>query len=80
MFGYGWNTDDVPDGLSDMTDVLDPEFEGKIGVVEPSLEALVDFWKYLEEQYGEDFVTQLADQQPADLPGRRSAAGGARLR
>ena len=69
VFGYGWNTNNVPDGLSDMTDVLNPEFEGKIGVVEPSLEALVDFWKYLEEQYGEDFVTQLADLNPRIYPG-----------
>jgi len=69
VFGYGWNTNDVPDGLSDMTDVINPEFEGKIGVVEPSLEALVDFWKYLEEQYSEEFVTQLADLNPRIYPG-----------
>ncbi len=69
VFGFGWNTDDVPDGLTSMTDVINPEFEGKIGVVEPSLEALVDFWKYLEEQYGEDFVTDLADLNPRVYPG-----------
>src|SRR5215213_7079347 len=69
VFGYGWNTELVPDGLSDMTDVLDPEFEGMVGVVEPSLEALVDFYKYLEEQYGTEFVEALAAQNPQVYPG-----------
>lgn len=69
VFGYGWNTDKVPDGLKAMTDVLDPQYEGKVGVVEPSLEALVDFYKYLEETYGKDFVTQLAAQHPRIYPG-----------
>jgi iron(III) transport system substrate-binding protein len=69
VFGYGWNTDRVPDGLQAMTDVLDPKYEGKVGVVEPSLEALVDFYKYLEETYGADFVTKLAAQRPRIYPG-----------
>jgi iron(III) transport system substrate-binding protein len=69
VFGYGWNTDKVPDGLKAMTDVLDPKYEGKVGVVEPSLEALVDFYKYLEETYGKDFVTKLAAQHPRIYPG-----------
>lgn len=70
VFGFGWNTDLVPDGLTTLTDVLAPEFAGgKIGVVEPSLEALVDFYKYLEELYGEEFVEQLAAQQPRIYPG-----------
>ena len=80
VFGYGWNTELVPDGLTDMTDVLDPEFEGMVGVVEPSLEALVDFYKYLEEQYGEEFVEALAAQSPRDVPGRRADGRGARRR
>ena len=69
VFGYGWNTDKVPDGLTSMEDVLDPKFEGKVGVVEPSLEALVDFYKYLEETYGAEFVTALAAQRPRIYPG-----------
>ncbi len=69
VFGYGWNTDKVPDGLKGMEDVLDPKYEGKVGVVEPSLEALVDFYKYLEETYGKDFVTKLAAQHPRIYPG-----------
>jgi iron(III) transport system substrate-binding protein len=70
VFGYGWNTDQVPEGLKAMTDVLDPKFAGgKVGVVEPSLEALVDFYKYLEETYGKDFVTKLAAQKPRVYPG-----------
>ena len=80
VFGYGWNTDKVPDGLKAMEDVLDPKYQGKVGVVEPSLEALVDFYKYLEETYGKDFVTKLAAQLPTDLPRRRAAPRGTRSR
>jgi iron(III) transport system substrate-binding protein len=69
VFGYGWNTDEVPDGLTSMEEVLDPKYQGKVGVVEPSLEALVDFYKYLEETYGKDFVTKLAAQHPRIYPG-----------
>ncbi|MET1018556.1 MAG: extracellular solute-binding protein [Microterricola sp.] len=66
---FGWNTDQYPTGLTDYSDLLDPELAGgKIGVIEPAAPSIVDFWLYLEENYGEDFVTQLAAQEPKIYP------------
>ena len=66
---FGWNTDQYPTGLTDYSDLLDPELAGgRIGVIEPSAPSIVDFWLYLEENYGEDFVTQLAAQEPKIYP------------
>lgn len=66
---FGWNTDQYSTGLTDYTDLLDPELAGgRIGVIEPSAPSIVDFWLYLEENYGEDFVTQLAAQEPKIYP------------
>ncbi len=66
---FGWNTDQYPTGLTDYSDLLDPELAGgKIGVIEPAAPSIVDFWLYLEENYGEDFVTKLAAQEPKIYP------------
>jgi iron(III) transport system substrate-binding protein len=66
---FGWNTAQYPTGLTDYSDLLDPELAGgKIGVIEPAAPSIVDFWVYLEENYGEDFVTQLAAQEPKIYP------------
>jgi len=63
---FAWNTDLVPDGLTDYPDFLDPSLsDGKIGVIDPSVSpSVVDFWRWLEESFGEDFVTGLAEQSP----------------
>ncbi len=66
---FGWNTDQYETGLTDYSDLLDPELAGgRIGVIEPAAPSIVDFWLYLEENYGEDFVTQLAAQEPKIYP------------
>jgi len=66
----GWNTDALPDGLTDYTDLLDPSLAGgKIGVIDPAGgPAIVDFWRWVEENYGEDFLAQLAAQEPMIYP------------
>ena len=70
VFGWGWNTSDLPDGLEGYEDLLDPSLKGgKIAVIEPANQALVDFWLYLEDQLGEDFVEKLAEQDPRVYPG-----------
>lgn len=63
---FGWNTELVPDGLDDYSDLLDPSLSGgKIGVFDPAGgSAGIDYYLYLEEQYGEDFVEKLAAQEP----------------
>ena len=66
---FGWNTDEYPDGIEDYPDLLDPELKGgKIGVPEPGAQSFVDFYLYLEENYGEDFVEDLAAQEPRIYP------------
>lgn len=67
---FGWNTDLVPDGLTDYPDLLDPSLSGgKIGVPDPAIgPALVDFYLWLEEEFGEDFVAGLAAQEPRIYP------------
>ena len=66
---FGWNTELWPDGLTDYTDLLDPGLaDGKIGVIEPAAGSIVDFYLYLEDKYGEDFITKLAAQKPRIYP------------
>ena len=70
VLSMGWNTEHVPDGLKDMTDLLDPSLSGgKIGVIDPAIApAVVDYWLWIEENWGEDFVKQLAAQKPRIYP------------
>ncbi len=67
---FGWNTDQLPDGLTDYPDLLDPELAGgRIGVIDANCcPAAVDFYLYLEDVYGEDFVEGLAAQDPRIYP------------
>ncbi|WP_051807378.1 extracellular solute-binding protein [Actinoplanes subtropicus] len=66
---FGWNTKLYPKGLTDYPDLLDPALAGgKIGVVQPTAASLVDFYLWLEETYGADFVTKLAAQKPRIYP------------
>jgi iron(III) transport system substrate-binding protein len=65
---FGWNTELYPDGLEDYPDLLDPDLRGSIGVPEPTAPSFVDFYLYLEEHYGEDFLEDLAAQEPRIYP------------
>ncbi|WP_030664936.1 ABC transporter substrate-binding protein [Streptomyces cellulosae] len=66
---FGWNTKLHPQGLTDYPDLLDPSLAGgKIGVVEPTAPSLVDFYLWLEETYGADYVKKLAAQKPRIYP------------
>lgn len=66
---FGWNTELWPDGLTDYTDLLNPELGGgQIGVIEPAVASIVDFWFYLEDNYGTEFIEQLAAQKPKIYP------------
>jgi iron(III) transport system substrate-binding protein len=62
---FGWNTDLYSGEISDWPDFLDPSLSGgKIGVVAPDTASKVGFYQYLDENYGGDFVEQLAAQEP----------------
>lgn len=67
---FAWNTNDVPAGLTDYEDLLDPELGGgRIAVVDPAIgPAVVDFYLWMEESFGEDFITDLAAQEPRIYP------------
>lgn len=69
VFAMGWNTDSVPDGFEDPTEMLDEQYAGKIGITNPQgIAAYVDFYKFYEENFGPDFLEQLADLEPRIYP------------
>jgi iron(III) transport system substrate-binding protein len=69
LLTFAWNTDLFEGKLAEYSDLIDPELEGgKIGVIEPSSPSIVDFYLYLEDTYGEEFVEQLAAQEPRIYP------------
>jgi iron(III) transport system substrate-binding protein len=69
LLTFGWNTQLYSKGLKDYPDLLDPALKGgKIGVIKPTSASIVDFYLYLEQNYGADFVTKLAAQKPRIYP------------
>jgi iron(III) transport system substrate-binding protein len=66
---FAWNTGVVPDGLDDYADLLDPSLSGgQIGVIDPSAGSIVDYYWWLEETFGDEFVEDLAAQEPRIYP------------
>ena len=75
VFAYGWNTGSVSNGLKSYQDLLDPKLKGKIGVPDPAVSpSVVDYYFFLQEQFGPDFVTKLAAQKPQIFPSVLTAA------
>jgi len=69
VFALGWNTSAVPGGMKSYADLLDPKLKGKVGVPDPAVSpSIVDFYMYLQEQQGQDFVSKLAAQKPQIFP------------
>ncbi|MFI5957483.1 ABC transporter substrate-binding protein [Cryptosporangium sp. NPDC051539] len=69
VFSLGWNTQQVPGGLKDPRDLLKPEFKGKIGITNPQgIAAYVDFYRFMQKNYGDDYLTKLAALQPRVYP------------
>jgi len=66
---FSWNKDLYPKGIKDYPDILDPALAGKIGVVGVVTPAQVDFYQYLGENYGADYVQKLAALKPRIYPG-----------
>jgi iron(III) transport system substrate-binding protein len=65
---FGWNTSQVPNGIKDYPDLLDPALKGKIGVPDPTSPSIVDFYLWLNQTYGADYMKKLAAQQPRIYP------------
>ncbi len=63
--GLAWNTANVPDGLDSPEGLLDPRFDGKVGVVNPAgFPAVVHIYRRMDIDYGEGFVDRLAGVNP----------------
>ncbi|MET3860440.1 iron(III) transport system substrate-binding protein [Dietzia sp. 2505] len=63
--GLAWNTANVPAGLASPEDLLDPRFDGKVGVVNPAgFPAVVHIYRRMDVDYGEGFVDRLAGVNP----------------
>jgi iron(III) transport system substrate-binding protein len=81
VFGIGFNTDLVADPPADWDDVLDGDYKGKIVFGDPrnvpGYVALATIWI---DEYGEDFLTNLADQNlivvDSMVPGMQQVAAG----
>ena len=65
---FAWNNELYSAGITDYADILDPELSGKLGVIEPTAPSIVDFYLWLEETYGEEYVEQLAALEPRIYP------------
>jgi iron(III) transport system substrate-binding protein len=63
LLGIGWNTGLYPPGLKDYNDLLNSNLKGKIGVIAPGAPSIVDFYLWLEKNYGKSFITKLAEQK-----------------
>jgi iron(III) transport system substrate-binding protein len=65
VLSIAWNTQRYPKGIKDYTGFLDAALkDGKIGVPQPSVPSYVDFYKWLESNYGASFVAKLGAQKP----------------
>lgn len=69
VFALGWNTDRLPKGLDDPRDILDPSLKGKIGITNPAgIAAYIDFYRFMEKNFGDDYLDELAKLQPRVYP------------
>ncbi|MGZ8178800.1 ABC transporter substrate-binding protein [Williamsia sp. SKLECPSW1] len=67
--GLGWNTREVPQGISSPTDILNPRFQGRIGVVNPNgIATYIDLYDYYGKHFGADYVKRLAALKPRIYP------------
>lgn len=61
---FNWNTDLLPEGLKDYKDALRPDLKGMIGIPQAKTLGQVDFYRYLTDRYGEEFLVELAKLEP----------------
>lgn len=69
VFGLGWNTRNVPEGLASPDDVLEPRLRGKVGVQNPNgIPTYVDMYRSIDVDYGDDFLDRLVTAEPRIYP------------
>lgn len=65
----GWNTQLFPEGIESYEDLYNPDLgDGAIGALRADLPVFGDYWAFIEENYDEDFLEKLAEQDPALYP------------
>ncbi|GAB2928843.1 extracellular solute-binding protein [Rhodococcus aerolatus] len=70
MYVMGWNTQNLPGGITSYQDLLKPELQGHVGIVDPAVStAVVDFYDYVGQTAGPSFLTELAAQKPQIFAG-----------
>lgn len=65
VFGLGWNTNEVPEGLVTPDDAIDPKYKGKVGIQNPNgIPTYIDMYRKLAVDYGEGWLDRLVTVQP----------------
>jgi iron(III) transport system substrate-binding protein len=69
---FAWNTQALPEGLKSMTDIAGNAklAGGKLAVIDPTAAGptVVDYYRWVEENFGTDFVTKVAAMKPRLYP------------
>ena len=69
VFGMGWNSTHVPEGMSSPDDVFEPRLRGKVGIQNPNgIPTYIDMYRGLDEDYGAGFVERLPETEPRIYP------------
>jgi iron(III) transport system substrate-binding protein len=81
VLAMGWNTKAFPQGIKDYPGFLNQALQGKIGIPAPTASpAFVDFYLWLEQTYGKDYLTRLAALKPriylSTLPMQQAVTSG----
>jgi iron(III) transport system substrate-binding protein len=82
VLGIAWNSKAVPQGIKDYPGFLNQSLAGgKIGVPDPkAAPAFIDFYLWLQENYGASYLTRLAAMKPkiyiSTLPMQQATTSG----
>jgi iron(III) transport system substrate-binding protein len=76
----GWNTSQWTTKINTFRDIINPKLKGRIGVIAPSAFSIIDFYRWVEENYGKNYLPQLAALEPkiytSALPMTQATASG----
>ena len=64
----GWNTSQWSTRIRDFPDVLNDRLKGRVGVIAPSAFSIIDFYRWIEENYGRNYLSRLAALEPKIYP------------
>ena len=81
VLAIGWNSKLFPQGIRDYPGFLNPALQGRIGIPDPNVApAFVDFYLWLEQTYGANYLTRLAALNPriyvSTLPMQQAVTSG----